>query len=140
MSKYQKLAFVCYLIPTFSIFAIGITYSFKGEFMPYHAVAVGSDWSHVPHQYQILITALMRAFGGMSIALAFAAFALLVFQFRSKENIKLWVLPLTLVTASIGSFFAMSHVIIHTDAHPPIMLAFVSTIFTLLGLIITLKK
>ncbi|MFL7008827.1 hypothetical protein [Enterovibrio norvegicus] len=87
-----------------------------------------------------MITALMRAFGGMSIALAFAAFALLVFQFRSKENIKLWVLPLTLVTASIGSFFAMKHVIIHTDAQPPIMLAFVSTIFTLLGLIITLKK
>ncbi|USH01435.1 hypothetical protein K6Q96_10980 [Grimontia kaedaensis] len=140
MNKFQKIALVCYIVPALTLFIVGTIYTFQGEFMRYHSVAVQLNWEDVPGTFQVLITALMRAFGGVSVALSFAIFLILVFPFRSQEPWADWAIPAILIVANIGSFYAMSHVLLNTEAQPPVEAAFVSLIFTLLGLLFSIRK
>ncbi|CZF86014.1 hypothetical protein [Grimontia marina] len=140
MNKFRKIALICYIVPALTLLIIGIIYTFKGEFMPYHSVAVQLNWEEVPGTFQILITALMRAFGGVSIALSFAILLMLFFPFRSQEPWADWAIPATLIIANMGSFYAMSHVILNTEAQPPVGAALVSLVFTLVGLLFNIKK
>ncbi len=50
--------------------------------MPYDSVAVGMPWSGVSPNFQVLITALMRGFGGSMLVLAMTNFLVLFVPFR----------------------------------------------------------
>ena len=48
MNVRMKIAFACYLAAAVLLLGFGLLYSLRGEFMPYHADAVGMPWSDVP--------------------------------------------------------------------------------------------
>jgi hypothetical protein len=87
--------------------------------MPYHADATGMQWSEVPQNFQILIVALMKAFGGSCLALSFGAFIILIKEFPKNSSWAKWCIPLLLSFASLGGLYAMSHVMLNTQASPP---------------------
>jgi len=73
----MKVAFWLYVVgAVLPGFVFGAIYLFRGEFMPYHAVAVGMAWSEVPHPFQILTLALLKGVGGLWITLAVAQLVL----------------------------------------------------------------
>ena len=70
MKTLKTISFISYVLVGLLGFAFAFIYLFRSEFMPYHAVAVGSDWNDIDHGMQILILALMRVSGGGWLATA----------------------------------------------------------------------
>ena len=45
MTNRDRVAFACYLVPALTLLTFGIRYLTASEFMPYHAAALGREWS-----------------------------------------------------------------------------------------------
>ena len=67
-------------------FVFAYMYLFRPEFMPYHAVAVGRDWSEVANEYQVLILALMRVSGGGWLGVATGILICLIAFIRTGKS------------------------------------------------------
>ena len=130
-----KIAFTCYFIANLVVLLFGIVYSFKGSFMPYHEQAIGMAWSDVPDNFQVLIIALMRAFGGACIALSVAIFIILFKQFPNGACWVKWCIPLSLSIASLGGMHAMTHVMMNTSASPPWLASVLIIFLSIIGYI-----
>jgi len=128
MSTRMKLAFSLYFLWGAGLAAFGFVYLLRPEFMPYHSVAVGMPWPEVPPNFQILITALMRAVGGAMLALALASFLILLVPFRQGARWALWGMPILGLVQSAGAAYAMSHVVLNTSASPPLWAAIAGAI------------
>lgn len=115
---------------------VGLTYALKPSFMPYHAAALEMQWTEVPENFQVLIIALMRAFGGACIALSCCVFVILWTSFSKGARWAHWCIPLVLCLASLGGLYAMSHVMIYTQATPPWKLSGGILVFSLAGFIL----
>lgn len=105
--------------------------------MPYHSAVVGMEWNEVPAHFKILITALMRAFGGACIALSIVAFVILFKQFPKGNAWARWCLPMVLTLASLGGLYAMSHVMLYTQASPPWGASAVIIVLSLVGYVLS---
>ena len=73
----NRLPILIYAAIAVSSYILGAIYLFSPTFMPYHAVAVGEEWSAVAEGYQILIGALLDVAGGGWLALAHSLTALI---------------------------------------------------------------
>jgi hypothetical protein len=73
----------CYLLVAAAGFMFFYQYLFRGEFMPYHAVAVGMEWDEVARPFQVLILALMKVSGGGWLAVSVG---LVIFSVLSYKN------------------------------------------------------
>ena len=82
MSGRVKVAFGCHLLVILGIGIIGLIYLFRTEFMPYHAVAVGHSWKEVDSAFQILLLALIRAFGQFFYGCCYGYYSFCTIQTR----------------------------------------------------------
>ena len=128
MNTRMKLAFCLYFLSNLLLAAFGLVYLFRGEFMPYHSVAVGMPWSGVSPNFQVLITALMRGFGGSMLVLALTNFLVLLVPFRQGASWALWGVPILGLLQAAGAAYAMSHVALNTSASPPLWTAIVGAV------------
>lgn len=67
-------------------FIFAYMYLSRPEFMPYHAVAVGREWSEVAKEYQVLILALMRVSGGGWLGVAIGILICLIAFIRTGKS------------------------------------------------------
>lgn len=114
-----RLPMVIYAAIALSSLVLGALYLFSPTFMPYHAVAVGAEWSAVPPEYRVLIGALLDVAGGGWLALALALFALIAFPIRRRERWARYTAPLLILAFNIPALWATLSVFRHTPATPP---------------------
>ena len=138
MSLLQSLAFACHLFAIATILAFGLAYLFSRQFMPYHGVALGKEWSETPKEVQILVLALMRAVAGGALAVATLELFLLFIPFRAGAVWAYWAIPLAGMVLSAGSLYAMSTVSTNTPARPPFRPVLIGTAANMAGLCLTL--
>jgi len=138
MNFKMKLSFVCYLLSIFILAAFGVSYLLRSEFMPYHSVAVGMPWSEVSPSFQILILALMKALGGMCLAVALSEFILLYLPFRQGVVWVRWLIPSVGLISCSATLYAMIYVASNTAASPPIGIVLVAVVLLVSGLIISM--
>lgn len=140
MNARFKIAYGCYVFAILTVALFGVVYSFKSEFMPYHAVAVGMPWAEVPENFQVLIIALMRAFGGSCIALAVGALVILIKEFPNNTPWARWAIPVMLSLGSLGGMYAMSHVMLNSPASPPWFASALIVLLCLVGFVLSKPK
>jgi hypothetical protein len=138
MSKRMKVAFGCYLLALLLIALLGVIYLFRMEFMPYHAVALGKSWADIDQALQILLLALMKAFGGASLATAVAMGVLLVIPFRQGICWARWTIPVIGLVAELPALYATLSVTQNTPATPPWMGALFVVALLIAGFILSM--
>lgn len=133
-----KVAFICHSLATLILVAFGVLYLFRGEFMSYHAVAVGRSWAEVEPAFQTLILALMKTIGGGFLAAAFAMIVILVKPFRKAQRWSLWTVPVTGLIAAVATLYVTINVILNTSASPPWTAAAGGIVLLILGFIFSI--
>jgi len=140
MSKRMKIAFCCHLLAILGLTIMGLIYLFRTEFMPYHAVAVGRNWVEVDSAFQILLLALIRAFGGSSFSTALALGIILFIPFRQGILWARWAIPLIGYATQLPSLFVTLTVTLNTPATPPWKFVVLGMVLLLVGLILSLES
>lgn len=138
MNLKLKIAFSCHGLTVIILFIFGLIYLFQPQFMPYHAVAVGKQWTEVAPEFQVLILALMKVVAGAWIAASSAMALLLFFPFRRGERWSYYAIPLTGLLVSGSSLYATLYVRGNTPANPPWIAAAVSMVLLVAGLLLSL--
>ena len=133
-----KVAFSCHLLALILLFAFGLIYLLRSEFMPYHAVAVGKSWTEVDPAFQILILALMKVTGGGFLASAFAIGIFLFKALRKRQRWSFWAIPVTGLIASLSSLYVTINVAVNTPASPPWIAAAMGTILLTVGFVFSI--
>ena len=119
MSIRMKVGFWCHLLAILLIGTVGLVYLFRSQFMPYHAIAVGKTWAEVAPAFQILLLALIRVVGGVSIATAVAMGIVLFIPFRQGMRWARWAIPAIGLVGALPSLYATLSVALNTPARPP---------------------
>lgn len=110
---------VLYGITSILGFIFAFIYLFRPEFMPYHAIAVGKEWSEVAPEFQVLILALMRVSGGGWLGVAIGILICLIAYIRTGKS---WVHPSILFIGLAGlipTLLATLLVKNNSPANPP---------------------
>lgn len=140
MSTKMKIAFVCHLLATLIVAAFGVTYLFRPEFMPYHAVAVGMPWVGVAPSFQVLILALMKVIGGACIAVVVLQLILLFVPFRQGAVWARWAIPAGGLIITLGGLYGMLYVGLNSPATPPWIGPAAAVLLLVLGLVLSLGR
>jgi hypothetical protein len=135
-----KIALFCYLVAIAGPGIFGFIFLFRGEFMPYHAEAVGMPWAQVPRPFQILIMALLKLAGGAWLTVAVAELVLLLIPFRQGARWALWAVPLLGLLHYAGVCIAMAHVTLNTSAAPPWVATIASAVLLLVGAALSIPR
>jgi len=115
-------------------------YLFRGEFMPYHSVAVGRSWAEVDPAMQVLVLALMRVSGGGWLALSFALIFFSILTYR-RNNIKLDLAGLIIGwSILIPTLYATLYIRSHSPADPPWIAAALAIAVLGIGFILAIFK
>ena len=115
----NRLVILIYALIGISSLVLGLLYIFSPSFMPYHAVAVGTEWEAVPPAYQILIGALLDVAGAGWLSLAVALGALIAFPLRRAEAWARYTAPLLILAFNVPTLWATVSVLRHSPAAPP---------------------
>lgn len=132
-----------FLIITYAITAaagliFAALYLFRGEFMPYHEVAVGKPWEMVSTENQVLILALMRVSGGGWLATSTAIILALLGPVRRGMFWPYFAIPLIALATLIPTLIATLYVKSNSPADPPYLLAAILSVFLLIALVLSL--
>lgn len=119
MNTRTKIAFVLFALAYLVSAVFGLMYSTRSEFMPYHALAIGTEWSALPTSYQVLFLALLRVGGGGMLATATAGAFLLIIPFRAQVAWSRWALLAVIGITSALTLYATLTVDQLTPADPP---------------------
>jgi len=114
-----KVAFVLFLLAYLVSAVFGLMYATRSQFMPYHAMAIDTEWSALPASYQVLFLALLKVGGGGMLATAVAGAFLLAIPFRQQLDWSRWALLAIIVTTSVLTLYGTLTVDLQTPANPP---------------------
>ena len=136
MKTLKTISFISYALVGLLGFVFAFIYLFRSEFMPYHAVAVGSEWTTVDESMKILILALMRVSGGGWLATAISITFLLIA--RSKFTSSIFSIGMTLVGlgALIPTLYATLFVRSNSPADPPWFAAVIGIALLVIALVL----
>ena len=140
MSKRLKVAFLCHLIALLSVALIGVIYLFRGQFMPYHAVALRKDWAGLDRALQVLLLALMKAAGGGALATAVAMGILLLIPFRQGLYWARWAIPVVGLVWVLPNLYVSVWVALNTPASPPWRYALVVVALLIAGFVLSMES
>ena len=115
----NRLPILIYAAIAVSSYILGAIYLFSPTFMPYHAVAVGEEWSAVAEGYRVLIGALLDVAGGGWLALALSLTALIAVPIRRGERWARYAAPLIILAFNIPTGWATITVLTQSPASPP---------------------
>lgn len=140
MKYNSKIASIANYLAALLLFAFGVTYFFKGSFMPYHEEAVGVAWSEIDTSIQVLILALMRCVGGGFLAVSVV---IIFLQYHFTKTARKWVAWAIFMSGWIvtcASIYATVLVRLYTPGNPPTVLASFGLVLLLVGLIFNRKS
>ncbi|MGK7294747.1 MAG: hypothetical protein ACNS61_02835 [Candidatus Wenzhouxiangella sp. M2_3B_020] len=118
---------------------LGTVYLVAPEFMPYHADAIGRDWSELSHDEQLLFRALLRLAAGGWLATAAALALLLLIPFRTGERWSYWAIPAVSLIFYLPNLYATLLVTYGTPAIAPWYGNAIGIAATLIGAALTLR-
>ena len=98
---------------------LGTIYLFRPTFMPYHAVALGKEWTELDAATQVLIKALMEVAAGGWLALGALLLLLVAFPIRRGERWARWTAPGATLLFYVPTLLATLSVLQQTPASPP---------------------
>jgi len=140
MSKRMKVAFWCHLIALLLIALVGVVYLVRGQFMPYHAVALGKTWADLDRALQVLLLALMKSFGGAALATAVAMVILLSIPFRQGLYWARWAIPVVGLVGTLPSLCVTVWVARNTPATPPWMGVLIVMALLVAGFVLSMES
>lgn len=138
MSTALTAAFFAHALGLLIMAAFALVYLTRRTFMPYHRVAIGSDWNSLPKGAQVVILGLMKVVGFGTLAVVIGNFAMLVGPFRAGELWARWTIPATGLLLSLGGLYAMHTVGAQTPARPPYRPATAGAAMTAIGFLLSL--
>lgn len=107
--------------------------------MPYHAQAIGDEWTALNQPTQTLILALMRCVAGGYLAVSITIFILQQHLYKTGKKWIAWCIFLSGWIVTGTSVYATILVRLKTEGNPPTTLACAGLIFLLLGLFLNLN-
>ncbi|MEL6494049.1 MAG: hypothetical protein AAFQ41_02865 [Cyanobacteria bacterium J06623_7] len=131
----QLISYFCYGAIALISLIFGLIYLIRGQFMPYHRVALGKSWQEIEADTQTLILALMRATGGGLISTAIAILVLLYIPVRAGEIWASYSIFFVSLGSSCGSCYATFLVKQKTPGNPPLGLSIATFFLSFIGLI-----
>jgi hypothetical protein len=136
MKTLKTISFICYALVGLLGFVFAFIYLFRSEFMPYHAVAVGTEWNTVDDSMKVLILALMRVSGGGWLATSISITILLIA--RSKFTSSIFSIGMTVVGlgALIPTLYATLYVRGNSPADPPWIAAVLGIVLLVIALVL----
>jgi hypothetical protein len=114
-----RVSLILHLCATVILLSFGVVYLVRGEFMPYHAVAVSRSWAEVDPAMQVLLLALMKVTAGGWIASSLALLVILLIPFRSGQRWSFFAVPIVGSILGISSLLVTLRVRALTPANPP---------------------
>lgn len=138
MSMAYAIAFWLYLALYTLLFAMGVMFLVRREFMPYHAVAVGMPWKDVPNNFRILIRALLKFMGGTAVAVSIGGFVLVLIPFKEEAAWASWATPLLGLTQCAAIANATTEVVRKTPGRPPLRLLAGATAMFVVAFVLSL--
>lgn len=114
-----KLTLGSYLVMGTVSTVVGVTYFTATQFTAYHAEAVGTPWQEVDSRIQTLILALMKVAGAGWFVLGLVTIVLALAEFRTRNVVARWTLPLATIVFYSASFAATWRVHQETGAATP---------------------
>lgn len=133
MTKRERAAFVCYLVPALTLLGFGIRYLTASEFMPYHAAALGREWSNLlPNEKGVMLASLRGGGGGFVIG-GVSILLLLLFPFRRGETWSLRATPALVLLCGLSALFTSSTLARLTPGSPPWQLTLVMIVLAMVG-------
>jgi hypothetical protein len=126
---------------TFLILTVlpSIAYIFRSEFMPYHAAAIGMNWSELSPGIQNVITGLMKALGAGWLSVAIAMGILLYKPFRNGEIWSYWAVFLIPLPSDLINMYVAYNMMTQTPAVPPWQIVVFKTVLLLLAFILSIS-
>ena len=126
---------VCYGVVALVSLIFGIIYLTRTQFMPYHSLALGKQWSEVESNTQTLILALMRVAGSGFMVTGITILVLLCIPFQAREQWAIYSIFSIASCTSFSSSYATFLVDRRTPANPPLKLSYATVALTLIGFI-----
>jgi ABC-type Fe3+ transport system permease subunit len=115
---------------------LGGIYLFRDSFMPYHAAALGKDWSELGPATRTLIKALMEVAGGGWLALGALLLLLVAFPIRRGERWARIAAPAALLLFYVPTLLATLSVLHETPGSPPWRFNVVACLVAVVGLLL----
>ena len=140
MNTRMKAAFACHLAAIAIVIAFSMTYLFRAEFMPYHAVVVGMPWNQVNPAFQALILWLMRAVGAACLAIAVLELFLLFVPFRQGALWARWAIPAGGLLIAAPVLYGMAQLALHTPATSAWIGPAAGALLLVIGLLLSLGR
>ncbi|AFZ44748.1 hypothetical protein PCC7418_2606 [Halothece sp. PCC 7418] len=132
------ISLICYTIVALIFLAFGVIYLMKKQFMPYHSQALGSSWSELDSNLQVLILALMKVAGSGFLVTGLTMLLLLIIPWRAGESWSIYAVPSVSLVTCLASVYATSLVKTQTSGKPPIVLSLVGVFLTGIGFIFSM--
>jgi hypothetical protein len=138
MKRRHKIGFGIYLLNTITAIAGGFVYFFSQQMMPYHAQVIGKNWAELDRGIQVIILALMEAFGAGAITIGFIVLILLFIPFRLGEHWVNCTIFLGILVYSGLCFFVTFKVYLATNTVTPWPLNLIIMVLSLSGFLFSL--
>ena len=133
-----KASLFCYTLFLLLTITFSVFYLFRTEFMPYHAAAVGQNWSEVNPAFQSLILGLMKAVGAAWLSLSIAITILLIKYFKQGIRWAFWAIPAIALIPVLVNLYVAINMALNTPASPPWKVAAFNGILLLVGFILSM--
>ena len=129
------VSLVCYGVVAFISLVFGVIYLTRTQFMPYHSLALGKQWSEVESNTQTLILALMKVAGSGFVVTGITILVLLCILFRAREPWAIYSIFAIAGCTSCSSGYATFLVDRRTPGNPPLKLSYLTVVLTLTGFV-----
>lgn len=119
MTRRERAAAACYLVPALTLLAFGLVYLTASEFMPYHETGMQRSWQELTPEEQGVMLAALRGGGASFLFPAVTILLLLAIPFRRGDRWAYKALPgLVLLSAALSLYTALTLTLL-TPAAPP---------------------
>ena len=129
------LSSVCYGVIALISLVFGVIYLTRTEFMPYHSLALGKQWSEVESNTQTLILALMKVAGSNFVVTRITLLVLLCIPFQAREQWAIYSIFAIASCTSCSSGYATFLVNKRTPGNPPRKLSYATIVLTIIGFV-----
>jgi hypothetical protein len=140
MKCLNTFSLVCYILGGILGLTFAMIYLTHDGFMPYHADAVGKEWTQVDEKMQILIIALMRVSGGGWLATTIAMFFFLYARIHFRIIIFSFALVSTALASLIPTILVTLYVSHNSKGEPPWYAAAIGIVVLLMALYFDVKS
>ncbi len=121
-----RVSLVIFFLLGFGLAGLGVVYLTRGEFMPYHAGAVQTDWSALDANFRGLLLGLLKGLGAGALTAGGAIVLMTIAAWRASSQPYLILLPFVAIGYTSLLLYATWYVRTHTPGEPPFTLTLIT--------------